>query len=264
MIDKDKVKRRFSKNAKTYDKYANVQKLMGNKLIDIIDNRTYSSILEIGSGTGYVTELLRKKYPKAKITAMDIAEGMIEHTSKRMSDSNINFICGDFETTDIDGTFDLIISNATIQWFNNHKDSINKMKSLLNDGGNICISTFGSRTFTELHETYRALQDNCEDYIKPGQDFYDLIMLNDLMSVCFNPISVSTVNEIYIEKFKDCISFFNSIKKIGANNASSSNTVKDPKFILKVIDYYESTYKMDDFVYATYEGLFTLATKPIT
>lgn len=260
MIDKDKVKRRFSKNAKTYDKFANVQKYMGNKLMELIDGKTYSNILEIGSGTGYVTELLRKNYPKAKITAMDIADGMIEYTSKRMSDSNIDFVCGDFETADLNGKFDLIISNATIQWFNDHKSSVEKMKSLLTDGGTICLSTFGIKTFIELHETYRALQDSSDDYVKPGQDFYDLIMLNNLMTGFFNPANVITVDEIYTEKFKDCMSFFNSIKKIGANNASSSNTVKDPKFIFKVIDHYENTYRDDDLIYATYEGLFALAT----
>lgn len=259
MIDKDKVKRRFSKNAKTYDKFANVQKLMGRKLIELIDGKTYTNILEIGSGTGYVTELLKNKYPDAKITAMDIAEGMIEHTSNRMSGSNIDFICGDFETADLNGKFDLIISNATIQWFNDHKSSVEKMKSLLSDDGSICLSTFGSKTFMELHETYRELQSCSDDYIKPGQDFYDLIKLNDLMTTIFNPINVITVDEIYTEKFKDCMSFFNSIKKIGANNASSSNTIKDPKFIFKVIDHYENTYIDDNHVYATYEGLFVLA-----
>lgn len=258
MINKDKVKRRFSKNAKTYDKYANVQKLMGNKLIELLEDKQFDKILEIGSGTGYVTDLLRKKYPHADITAMDIAEGMIDLTSKKMQGLNINFICGDFELADIQDKYDLIISNATIQWFNNHKTSVNKMKSLLNDNGVICISTFGSKTFKELHDTYKALQDNSMDYIKPGQDFYDSDRLEELMRSEFASENIRVLDEIYVEKFHDCMSFFNSIKKIGANNASSSSSVKDPKFILKVIEHYENNYKEDNRVYATYEGLFTV------
>lgn len=259
MIDKDKVKRRFSKNAKTYDKYANVQKLMGNKLVELLEDQQFDKILEIGSGTGYVTDLLRKKYPNADITAMDIAEGMIDLTSKKMHDSNINFICGDFEVADIKGKYDLIISNATIQWFNDHKTSVSKMKSLLKDNGVICVSTFGSKTFNELHETYKALQDNNTDYIKPGQDFYNLDKLKQLISSEFTSENIRVFDEIYVEKFDDCMSFFNSIKKIGANNASSSSSVKDPKFIFKVIEHYEDNYKEDNLVYATYEGLFTVA-----
>lgn len=54
---------------------------MAHSLLSTL-NRRYSAnssirILELGCGTGYVTEKLSNLFPKAHITAIDFAESMI-------------------------------------------------------------------------------------------------------------------------------------------------------------------------------------------
>ncbi len=48
-------------------------------------------ILELGCGTGYVTEQLSNLFPKAHITAIDFAESMIEvaKTRKKCGKCNV-------------------------------------------------------------------------------------------------------------------------------------------------------------------------------
>ena len=74
MIDKEKLKRRFSRNARQYDKYAKVQKNMGDILIEKIKSTKtqYKNILEIGCGTGYVTKALCEHFKNSNITAMTL------------------------------------------------------------------------------------------------------------------------------------------------------------------------------------------------
>ncbi len=75
MVNKAQVQKNFSQNAVTYDQYAVVQKEMAWKLLLKIrrTGQCFQNILEIGCGTGFLTELLAREYPLAQITATDIA-----------------------------------------------------------------------------------------------------------------------------------------------------------------------------------------------
>lgn len=254
MINKDKIKRRFSRNAKTYDQYAIVQKHMGDFLINQLKDTQPKSILEIGSGTGYVTKKLSETFPNADILAVDIAEGMIKVAQASIEKDHVTFICEDIESYDLTDTYDLIISNATFQWFNTPLETLNKLKSCLNSNGQLIFSTFGNETFKELHATYSKLQDNCVSSVQPGQSFMTEKAMYNMLHKVFNHVSVTS--EFYTEYFDSCLDFFQSIKKIGANNASAQSTVKDPNFIHRVIEAYEADYHINNQIFATYHALF--------
>lgn len=258
MIDKNKMKKRFSRNAKNYDKYANVQKYMADELINLLKNRSFKNILEIGSGTGYLTKKLLIQYPEANIEAIDIASGMIQISKINVKSGNVNFKCCDFEEYDDFGNYDLIISNATFQWFNYYNNSMKKIKELLKSDGVFCFSTFGSDTFRELHETYNNIQYTSKNTIKPGQEFLNLVEFENSIELVFNNNIIRTFDRIYIEYFDDCLDFFYSIKKIGANNSQTSKKPQNSDFIFEVVDYYNQNYIYKDQVYATYHGLFGL------
>lgn len=265
MIDKEKLKRRFSRNVKNYDKYANVQKKMGDNLIKNIknDNSNIKNILEIGCGTGYVTQSLINYFPDAQITAVDIAPGMIEHVKSTIQCNRVNFICGDIEEMDLDNKYDLIISNATFQWFNHLNKTVSKLISLLDKNGTLCFSTFGKNTFKELHEAfYKAKQTlNFSEQVSPSQNFYSL---NELQDICNDIINGNDLNDIKVyssesdecEYFSSCTEFLNSVKKIGANNSQSNRTIMTPDFIEKVVEIYDKDYAENDKVVATYHTLY--------
>lgn len=257
MINKDKLKRRFSRQAKTYDKYARVQKQMGDHLMTFTKDKQPHHILEIGSGTGYVTRQLVQAFPKATITAVDLAPGMVKLAQKNMPHPGLDFICGDIETMDFDKTFDLIISNATFQWFNQPRQTLEKLHRLLTKDGSLCFSTFGKETFYELHETYQTLS---QDH-RPGQAFMTMAQVNNLLQDIFTDHVPHSYEDQYVELFDSCLCFFESIKKIGANNASSKSSVKDPQFLNRVMAHYESHYRIENKVKATYHALFIKASK---
>ncbi|MCT4593539.1 MAG: malonyl-ACP O-methyltransferase BioC [Anaeromicrobium sp.] len=257
MINKDKLKRRFSRGAKDYDKYANVQKLMGDKLVNLVHKKNVQSILEIGCGTGYVTKKLVNDFPSASITALDLAPGMIEYAQERINSDKVNFICGDIESMDLEGKYDLIISNATFQWFNNLKDTVDKLHNLLTPHGIILFSTFGENTFFELRETFLKASNELEiDPILPSQNFFSK---ESLERELHRNLEIIESNEV--EYFNDCNEFFLSIKKIGANNSSSNRKKPNPTFIQKVMDIYNEDYKVHDKVKATYNVIWAKFSK---
>ncbi|WP_432663574.1 malonyl-ACP O-methyltransferase BioC [Wukongibacter baidiensis] len=265
MIDKDKLKRRFSRNAKQYDEYARVQKVMGDSLVEKIkkDKVDPISILEIGCGTGYVTRLLIDNFPKAKITAVDIAPGMIEYVNSTIDSDNVRLFCGDIEDMILEEKYDLIISNATFQWFNDFDRTLDKLVKQLNQNGVLSFSTFGKGTFSELHQTFKKIREllKIEENISPGQSF---LSLNELQNICSDIVEKSGLGSIEIhssqtyeyEYFDCCKDFLFSVKKIGANNSQSNRKRMAPDFIERVMETYDSDYRVDNKVRATYHNLF--------
>lgn len=88
------------------------------------DNFVPKNILELGSGTGNLTKLIVKKFPSAKITAVDISQECIEE-SKLQINFPVNYVNSNFkEIYFAENSFDLIVSSISIH----HINDIEKQK----------------------------------------------------------------------------------------------------------------------------------------
>jgi malonyl-CoA O-methyltransferase len=154
-MDKKTIVRNFSKYARTYDKYADIQKLAASKLLGLVREDGFRRILEIGCGTGNYTLLLRERFKNASLKALDISDKMIEAASEKLKDRGIEFIVADAETADIKGDFDCVTSNASFQWFNDLGGTLKKYGAVLKKDGIILFSAFGPATFQELNISLR-------------------------------------------------------------------------------------------------------------
>ena len=89
----DMINKTLLQNGLTWQLYPTINmqmyKKMAHSLLSTLDRR-YSAnssirILELGCGTGYVTEQLSNLFPKAHITAIDFAESMIAVAKTRQN-----------------------------------------------------------------------------------------------------------------------------------------------------------------------------------
>lgn len=276
MINKELLKKHFSKNAVNYDNYAVVQKRMANELIKIINpyKNNFSDrlkILEVGCGTGYLTRSIINAFPNARITAVDIASGMIDICRKNIVKENVDFLCEDIEEVTLNDEFDIIVSNATFQWLNNFEKTLKKLCSLLKKDGIICFSTFGSNTFNELHISYNKAKEKLKiaNDTKPGQTFYNL---EDLSDLCISSLghkgilnfTIKTKEFNQIEYFKSVKEFLCSVKKIGANNSNKNQNSKSPLIVKEMMKIYDRCFRNDkNMVKATYHCMFLTIEKNI-
>ena len=134
-MNKELIKKRFSKNLDTYNDNASIQKRMAEHLISFLDKRKFPGILEIGCGTGVLTELAFKNLEFETYTANDIVDEC-EKFIKKIS-AKIDFVPSDIEIflKNNQKKYDLIISNAVFQWIENYEEFINLVLSKLNRGG---------------------------------------------------------------------------------------------------------------------------------
>ena len=151
MLNKELIHDRFAKNLKSYDENAKIQKRMAERLITFVQKKQPQKILEIGCGTGFLTELINKNLQFELYKAIDIVEECKDFVKK--INPAIIFTSEDVEDfiKTNDEKFDLIISNATLQWISEFKGVINSLKERLNPQGELVFSTFGNENFREIY-----------------------------------------------------------------------------------------------------------------
>ena len=150
-MNKDLIQKRFAKNLDTYNDNAKIQKKMAERLLSFLDRKDFNDILEIGCGTGFLTQLVNDSFNFNTYTANDIVESCEKYVKE--INPKINFIPADIEKAveNSDKKYDLIISNAAFQWIENLESFIKLLVSKLNEGGILLFSTFGPENFREVN-----------------------------------------------------------------------------------------------------------------
>ncbi|TFG09375.1 methyltransferase domain-containing protein [Candidatus Heimdallarchaeota archaeon] len=104
-----------------------------NQIFRQINLRNAKKILEVGCGTGVITEELKKK-SNARITAVDIDEKMVEVARKYVE--GVHFLVEDAEKLSMKKeTFDIVISQYLFLWLSNPLNVLNQMIKVCKKGG---------------------------------------------------------------------------------------------------------------------------------
>ncbi len=150
MINKELIHDRFAKNLKNYDENAKIQKRMAERLMTFVKKHSPEKILEIGCGTGFLTKLISENLEYETFVALDIVEECKDFIKN--IDTKIIFTPADVEEYLKENLerYDLIISNASLQWVEDFEGIVNTLKNRLNNEGELIFSTFGNENFREI------------------------------------------------------------------------------------------------------------------
>ena len=252
MIDKQLIIQRFTKSLKTYNKEAVIQKNIINRLVrDIkdlnLDNKV-SKVLEIGCGTGLLTNNLIELFNPNYLLLNDICEGVKNYYNKILFEKfniNVDFIIGDAEKLNFGNYIDVIISTSTIQWVENLPNFFQKCYNALSENGLLILTTFGKTHFKEfrhLIETDTLVYRN----------------INELKDMLDKKFHISLIKEdIYTLYFDMPLDVLLHCKKTGVNAYNNKMWLKSDIFnFFKLYDY-----KFNDKVLLTYHPIFIIAKK---
>lgn len=111
----------------------------GQIFIDALQLDKNKKVLEIGLGTGRIAA---KVAPYCKrLTGIDISPKTIQRAKENLKAySNISFVNADFVSYEFKEKFDVIYSSLTMMHFENKKQVIFKVVSLLKANGIFCLS----------------------------------------------------------------------------------------------------------------------------
>ena len=146
--------------------------------IDLANKITISNphnIIDIGCGPGNSTRVLADKFKDAYIVGADNSQNMLDKAKSQNPDLNFMMFDASKDFTDIKERFDVVFSNACIQWIPNHRELIKNMMGILNDGGVLAVQT--PMNYKEpIHRIIEELvcSDKWKKYFPNPRAFYNL------------------------------------------------------------------------------------------
>ena len=145
---KERIAASFGARVEAYETQANLQREIARNLAEMLPHMEASEVLEIGCGTGFLTEYLLHKYPQGAFTISDLSAEMVEAARAKFSDQRaVDFCVMDGEHPQ--GQYDLIVSAMAVQWFTDPLAGLQKLCSFLKPGGMLFYATLGGDSFEE-------------------------------------------------------------------------------------------------------------------
>jgi trans-aconitate 2-methyltransferase len=141
------------------------------------------SVLDVGCGPGNSTRVLRDRWPGAEIIGMDSSPEMIERA--KASHPAGAWVLADAATYDPGRLFDVVFSNAALQWLPNQEEVLPRLLGLVAPGGCLAVQVPAGgrtgfraavRTVAELPR-WRPVLDGAGDALSFHEPafFYDLL-----------------------------------------------------------------------------------------
>ena len=125
-------------NAELYGKYGKERLQPSLDLMTRVDTLNPRRILDVGCGSGMSTAPLASRWQNAEIVGADKSEEMLSAARKACPGATfLRFDCS--KPLDGLGKFDLVFSNAFIQWIKNHEEFFGNVYAVLNKGGALAI-----------------------------------------------------------------------------------------------------------------------------
>lgn len=127
-------------------------------LMALVTIRPSLQVVDLGCGTGELTQKLAEMLPGATVTGIDSSPEMLER-AKAYGNARLQFYPGTIEDfADSKSAFDLIFSNAALQWTDDHEILLPKIINRIKPGGQLAIQ-LPSNHHHFSHQALAALAD---------------------------------------------------------------------------------------------------------
>ena len=216
-LDRARVRRNFARAAATYEQHDVLQREVQADLLGRLDFylQAPGRVLDLGAGTGRGSALLKKRYPKAQVIAVDLALPML-----RAARANLRLlrpfqrVCAEATQLPLpDHSIDVLHSNLCFQWIDDLPALFGECMRVLKPGGQLAFSSFGPDTLKELRAAWAAV-----DQRSHVSRFLDMHDVGDAMINAGLRDPVLDVNR-YTLTYSEPRALLKELKGLGATHA---------------------------------------------
>ena len=261
-LEQAKTRSGFDRAAQSYDAAAVLQREVGERLLERLDlvRMQPERVVDLGCGTGKITEQLLKRYKKAQVTGLDLALSMVQMTrTKGGWLRRPGGICADVAQLPLKpDSVDMMISNLMLQWCNDLPAVFSELAQALRPEGLLMFSTFGPDTLKELRSSWGQV----DGYTHTSR-FVDMHDVGDaLLQAGFRDPVVDM--EVITLTYADVSGLLRDLKSIGANNATAGRNrgLTGKQRMQSFYQAYEQFRRADGKYPATYEVIYGHAWAP--
>lgn len=249
---------RFSNAASTYDQHAAPQLELINALLEKAPPISPHRILDVGAGTGLLTEQLATRYPTTPIDAIDLAKEMIEQSQTRLNHlRQINWIQADAETYTPQQSYTLIASSAALHWSTNLPATLQNLYNSLHPGGHFLLGLMLRGTLWELRELRRRIAPTKGIGLTLPTENH---ITEQIQTTGFDIIYSATAERRHI--YPNTRDFLQAIHEQGVTTIPQNDRPLNRSELTALIHAYETNHATAGGIYATYETARYLLKKP--
>jgi malonyl-CoA O-methyltransferase len=268
-VERQALRRSFERAAATYDAAAVLQNEVCRRMLGRLDfvKQDPEVILDAGCGTGNALGALARRYPAARIVALDIALDMARRAragarlprwQRLLRRPAPDVLCADIGRLPLaPASCGFVWSNLVLQWVNEPAVSIAEMHRVMKPGGLLMFSTFGPDTLKELRFAYSGT----DRYVHVNR-FFDMHDLGDMLVNCGFADPVMDMEQITLT-YGEVRDLMRDLKAIGAHNVMQGRPagLSGKRSLATVAQRYEAL-RRDGRLPATFEVVYGHAWKP--
>ena len=143
-------------DAVTYDRTSQPQQAWAVDVLARLEGIAEdATVLDVGCGSGRVTETLLEFVPRGRVLAIDASPEMVALARQRLG-GRAQVWCEDVLELDLDEPVDAIVSTATLHWVTDHDRLWKRLAHALRTGGRLEIQCGGQGNIDGVREVIEA------------------------------------------------------------------------------------------------------------
>ena len=152
-------------------------------LLALVELRPHLKVVDLGCGTGELTHQLAEALSDSDVTGLDSSPSMLQKAAS-FAGPQLRFEQGD--QAQLAGDWDLIFSNAALQWSENHAELIPNLYQRLAPGGQIAVQVPSNHNHIS-HQIYRetAGEEPFKSILNGFQRYAPVLSIDDYARLFF-------------------------------------------------------------------------------
>lgn len=251
---------RFNRAASTYDEASSLQREMADALLDrftqgMLESDQHDSkmhIADLGCGTGYLLDQLQQRGFN-KLHGFDIAGDMLVRAGT--SNASVKLTEADLQALPVpDQQFDVVFSNAAIQWCDTGR-AATEIQRVLRPGGRGFVSTFGPQTLQQWRSVFES---HGHSSVHPFESPAQLTARFKESGLAVDHVET----KLFTQSFNSVKKMFDSIKKLGASNAAVARKPISKSVYQSIHTEFQQQLARDGILKITFEAISFEAVRP--
>ncbi len=125
-------------NPAQYERFQAEREQPFHDLVALVTRRPAGRVVDLGCGTGVLTAALHRALEAAETVGVDSSDAMLER-SREIDVPGLRFERGDIGDWAPAAPFDVVFSNAALQWVPDHPALLARLTSMIEPGGELAI-----------------------------------------------------------------------------------------------------------------------------